>query len=137
MPSKRYSESMRPALLAELYHHEREGLQDNALETDTYLIDGLQEIATGTKIIGDIRGSGLFLGIDLVRECDSREPATDETRLAVKLLRERGVLINSTGVYENILKIRPPLVFSKENVDLLLQKLKDVLNKVQTNPNGG
>ena len=66
-----------------------------------------------------------------------REPATEEARLAVNLLRERGVLINSTGVYDNILKIRPPLVFSKENADLLLQKLREVLNKVQTNPNGG
>ena len=94
----------------------------------------MQEIATRTRIIGDIRGSGLFLGIDLVRERDSREPATDETRLAVNLLRERGVLINSTGVYDNILKIRPPLVFSRKNADLLLQKLKEVLNKVQTKP---
>ena len=122
------------AALAVLDVIEREGLQDNALETGSYLIDGLQEIATRTKIIGDIRGSGLFLGIDLVRECDSREPATDETRLAVNLLRERGVLINSTGVYDNILKIRPPLVFSRKNADLLLQKLKEVLNKVQTKP---
>jgi len=125
------------AALAVLDVIEREGLQDNALETGNYLIDGLQEIATRTRIIGDIRGSGLFLGIDLVRERNSREPATDETRLAVNLLRERGVLINSTGVYDNVLKIRPPLVFSKENADLLLQKLKEVLNKVQTNPIGG
>ena len=109
---------------------EEEGLQANALETGKYLLAGLAELATNNTIIGDIRGSGLFIGIDLVRDRDSREPATAETDRAVNLLRENGVLIHSTGQYDNVLKIRPPMVFSRENADLLLEKLEVVLNKI-------
>jgi 4-aminobutyrate aminotransferase-like enzyme len=89
--------------------------------------DGLQELATYKHIIGDIRGSGLFFGIDLVRNRDSREPATAQANKVVNRLRRHGVLIGTTGRYDNILKIRPPLVFSKENADLLVQKLDEVL----------
>ena len=72
----------------------------------------------------------MFIGIDLVRDRDSREPATAETEMAVNLLREHGVLIGSTGQYDNVLKIRPPMVFSKQNADLLLQKLGDALTTI-------
>jgi 4-aminobutyrate aminotransferase-like enzyme len=117
------------AALAVLDVIEQEGLQANALETGRYLLEGLQDLALETPLIGDIRGSGLFIGIDLVRSRDSLEPATVETARAVNLLRQHGVLIGSTGQYDNILKIRPPMVFSKENADLLLQKLKVVLRQ--------
>ena len=105
-----------------------ERYQAKALETGNYLKVGLKNLAANHPIIGDIRGNGLFLGIDLVRDQDTREPATGETHKAVNLLRHQGVLIGSTGQFDNILKIRPPMVFSKENADLLLQKLKIVLN---------
>lgn len=118
------------AALAVLEVIEQEDLQAHALETGKYLLDGLRELATNQPLIGDIRGSGLFLGIDLVRNQESREPATDETHKAVNLLRKQGVLIGSTGQYDNILKIRPPMVFSKENADLLLQKLQLVLGQL-------
>lgn len=118
------------AALAVLDVIEQEGLQANALETGNYLLEGLNNLTTNNTIIGDIRGSGLFIGIDLVRDRDSREPATSETDRAVNLLRQHGVLIGSTGQYDNILKIRPPMVFSKENADLLLQKLEIVLKQV-------
>ena len=85
-------------------------------------------------MIGDIRGSGLFIGIDLVSDRDSREPATEKANRAVNLLRQHGVLIGSTGRYDNVLKIRPPMVFSRQHADLLLQKLTQVLNEVATIP---
>ena len=118
------------AALAVLDVMEQEGLQANALDTGNYLLQGLKHLATNKAIIGDIRGSGLFIGIDLVRDRESREPATTETCRAVNLLRQNGVLIGSTGQYDNVLKIRPPMVFSKENADLLLQKLDLVLSEV-------
>lgn len=118
------------AALAVLEVIEQENLQDHALETGNYLLDGLKELATFQPLIGDIRGSGLFLGIDLVRNQETRQPATDETHKAVNLLRQHGVLIGSTGQYDNILKIRPPMVFSKDNADLLLQKLQLVLGQL-------
>jgi 4-aminobutyrate aminotransferase-like enzyme len=124
------------AALAVLEVVEQEGLQSNALETGNYLRAGLQDLAAQYDIIGDIRGSGLFIGVDLVRDRDSREPATTETDRIVNLLKERGVLISSTGRHDNILKIRPPIVFSKENADLLLGRFADVLNEVKSGPHG-
>lgn len=118
------------AALAVLEVIEQEGLQANALETGDYLLEGLRELASSTPLIGDIRGGGLFIGIDLVRDKTSREPATSETVRAVNLLRQQGVLIGSTGKFDNILKIRPPLVFSKQNADFLLQKLALVLDQL-------
>lgn len=118
------------AALAVLEVIEQEGLQANALETGDYLLEGLRELASSTPLIGDIRGGGLFIGIDLVRDKTSREPATSETMRAVNLLRQQGVLIGSTGKFDNILKIRPPLVFSKQNADFLLQKLALVLDQL-------
>ena len=118
------------AALAVLEVIEQEDLQANALETGRYILDSLLEIAANNDIIGDVRGSGLFIGIDLVRDRNSREPATAETNSAVNMLRERGVLINSTGPYDNILKIRPPLVFTRQNADLLLEKLEGVLAEI-------
>ena len=118
------------AALAVLEVIEEQDLQVNALETGNYLLTGLKELASNHDLIGDIRGSGMFIGIDLVRDRDSREPATAETEMAVNLLREHGVLIGSTGQYDNVLKIRPPMVFSKQNADLLLQKLGDTLTTI-------
>ena len=118
------------AALAVLDIIEKRDLQAKALETGNYLSDGLMDLASNNPIIGDVRGTGLFLGIDLVRDQDTREPATAETHKAVNLLRNQGVLIGSTGQFDNILKIRPPMVFSKENADLLLQKLKIVLERL-------
>ncbi|MGB5291455.1 MAG: aminotransferase class III-fold pyridoxal phosphate-dependent enzyme [Lysobacterales bacterium] len=122
------------AALAVLEVIEQEGLQAHALETGKYLLEGLKELATNQPLIGDIRGSGLFVGIDLVRNRESREPATDETQTAVNLLRQQGILIGSTGQHDNILKVRPPMVFSKENADLLLQKLQLVLGQLNKTP---
>ena len=117
------------AALAVLDVVEQQDLQTKALETGTHLIDGLKMLAADNELIGDIRGSGLFIGIDLVRDRASREPATTETEKVVNRLRHLGVLIGSTGQYDNILKIRPPLVFSKEHADLLLEKLGIALDE--------
>lgn len=118
------------AALAVLKVIEEQDLQVKALETGNYLLTGLKEIASNSHLIGDVRGSGMFIGIDLIRDHKTREPATAETERAVNLLRESGVLIGSTGQYDNVLKIRPPMVFSKLNADLLLQKLGDILTTI-------
>jgi len=115
------------AALAVLDIVEQQELQAKALETGNYLKEGLKQLAADHRLIGDIRGTGLFLGIDLVRNFENHEPAVSETKKAVNLLRHNGVLIGSTGQYDNVLKIRPPMVFSKNNADLLLQKLRIVL----------
>jgi 4-aminobutyrate aminotransferase-like enzyme len=115
------------AVMAVLDVIEGEQLQANALEVGTYLKKALEKLAGEFEIIGDVRGSGLYIGIDLVRDKETREPAGDAARRIVNDLRKRGVLIGLTGPHENVLKIRPPLVFSKENADFLLDRLTESL----------
>jgi 4-aminobutyrate aminotransferase-like enzyme len=86
----------------------------------------LEALAAQHSIIGDIRGCGFFVGVELVRDPMSREPATAETRRVVNGLRERRVRISASGPFVNILKIRPPLPFSRTNADLFLSTLDNV-----------
>jgi len=123
--------------LAVLEVIEQEGLQANARVVGDYLLEGLRNLAPGAPLIGDVRGGGLFIGIELVRDKSSLEPATAETARAVNLLRQHGVLIGSTGKFDNVLKIRPPLVFSMENADFLLRKLALVLDLVRREDDRG
>jgi 4-aminobutyrate aminotransferase-like enzyme len=102
-----------------------EGLVENAAQTGAYLRQGLAGLAERHPVIGDIRGQGLLLGVELVDE--ARAPAAGHARKVTEALRERGILISATGPAGNVLKIRPPLVFQREHADLLLQALDEVL----------
>ena len=106
---------------------ETENLQQNALEVGQHLIDGLNDLATRHESIGDIRGSGLFLAVDLVNDRETREPATETTSRVVNGLRDRGILTGSIGPGDNILKLRPPMVFSTEDADYFLGIVDEVL----------
>lgn len=106
-----------------------EQLQQNADRIGRYLKSGLQSLQKRHDIIGDVRGLGLFLGIDLVRNRDTREPATDEASYVANRLRERGVLTGTDGPHHNVIKLRPPLIFSKEDADLFLAMLDSVLEE--------
>jgi 4-aminobutyrate aminotransferase-like enzyme len=109
---------------------EGEKLRDNAHIVGAHLRTGLESLAQRYQIIGDIRAAGLFVGVELVRCRASKEPARDETARVVNGLRERRVLISAAGPSANILKIRPPLVFSKDNADLFLTALDETLAEV-------
>jgi 4-aminobutyrate aminotransferase-like enzyme len=102
---------------------EGENLQANALDVGRYLQKGLNELGQRHDLIGEVRGSGLFTGVELVRDHESREAAGDEASVIVNHMRELGVLISNTGPRGNVLKIRGPMVFSRENADFLLEKL--------------
>jgi 4-aminobutyrate aminotransferase-like enzyme len=106
---------------------EREGLRENARVVGEYALAGLATLRDRHDIIGDVRGQGLFFGAELVTDRRSKVPATAETRRVVNAMRDRGVLVSRIGVHDNVLKIRPPMPFSKENADLLLATLDDVL----------
>jgi 4-aminobutyrate aminotransferase-like enzyme len=109
---------------------EEESLQQNALDVGQYLTDGVNDLAGRHESIGEIRGSGLFLGVDLVKNRETREPASELASLVVNRLRDRGVLIGSIGPHDNILKLRPPMVFSRENADYFLGIVDEVLAAV-------
>jgi 4-aminobutyrate aminotransferase-like enzyme/Ser/Thr protein kinase RdoA (MazF antagonist) len=102
-----------------------EGLVENAAQTGAYLREGLAGLAERHPVIGDVRGQGLLLGVELVDE--ARAPAAGLARKVTEALRERAILISATGPAGNVLKIRPPLVFRREHADLLLQALDEVL----------
>jgi 4-aminobutyrate aminotransferase-like enzyme/Ser/Thr protein kinase RdoA (MazF antagonist) len=113
------------AALAVLAVIEDEGLVANAAETGSYLRQGLEALAARHPVIGDVRGEGLLLGVELVDE--ERVPAAGRAGQVTEAMRERGILISTTGPAGNVLKIRPPLVFQREHADLLLQTLDEVL----------
>jgi len=108
---------------------ESQGLQRNALEVGEYIKAGVADLAARHAIVGDIRGTGLFLGIDLITDRETRGPAGAAARRVHNAMRERGVLLGTTGPHENVLKIRPPMVFSRDNADLLLDRLDEVLGQ--------
>jgi 4-aminobutyrate aminotransferase-like enzyme len=99
---------------------EQEDLQQNALEVGGYLVDGLWKLAERHESIGDVRGSGFFLGLELVEDRETKRPATSLTRTVVNDLRNRGLLTGSIGPDANILKLRCPMIFSSENADYAL-----------------
>ena len=101
------------AALAVLDVIEREFLKENALRIGTLLGNEIRELGSRYPMIGDVRGGGLFIGVELVRNRETLEPATSETRTLVNLMREDGVLIGVEGAYDNVLKIRPPLVLAR------------------------
>ena len=109
---------------------EREGLMGNAQRVGAYLRDRLRELASKHPLIGDVRGAGLFVGVELVTDREAKTPATAETVRVVNGMRERGVLLSGTGEHANILKIRPPLVFSEGNADLLVGTMDGVLGEM-------
>jgi len=113
--------------LAVLEVLEEEHLQQNAQRIGNRLIAGLHELQQRHVLIGDVRGSGLFLGLDLVRDRATRQPAMEEASYVVNRLRDRGILTGTDGPYHNVIKLRPPLIFSEADADLFLTTLDGVL----------
>ncbi len=106
--------------LAVLNVIEEENLQQNAIDVGQYLVDGLWKLAEKHASIGDVRGTGFFLGLELVEDRATKIPATALTKSIVNDLRNRGLLTGSIGPDANILKLRCPMVFSLENADYAL-----------------
>ena len=106
---------------------EEEHLVENARAVGAYTLARLKKLADRHELIGDVRGSGLFFAVELVSDRKAKTPATEQTKKLVNLMRERGVLISRIGTHDNILKIRPPMQFSKENADLLVDTLDQVM----------
>lgn len=107
---------------------EDEKLQENALAVGEYARAGFNRLADKHALIGNIRGSGLFMGIELVLDRTTKEPASDITTRVINRMRERGVLMGKLGIHQNTTKIRPPMPFSKDNADYMLSILDDVLS---------
>jgi 4-aminobutyrate aminotransferase-like enzyme len=102
---------------------EAERLPENALATGRYLTAKLEALKSRHELIGDVRGAGLFLGVELVRDRETLEPATTEAGDVVNLMREAGVLASTDGPFDNVIKIKPPMVFGVREADIFADEL--------------
>jgi 4-aminobutyrate aminotransferase-like enzyme/Ser/Thr protein kinase RdoA (MazF antagonist) len=111
-----------------------ENLPQNALRVGARWMERLCELQTRHALIGDVRGSGLFLGIDLVNDRSSRAPATEQASYIVNRLRDRGILAGTDGPFHNVIKLRPPLIFADSDADLFATTLDEILREDPANP---
>ena len=115
------------AALAVLDVLHEEKLQENAAVVGKFLIARLKSFQEEFPIIGDVRGSGFFIGVELVKNRDSLEPAPEHASYVTERMKEQGILISTDGIRHNVLKIRPPMVFTQRNAELLVSTMNDVL----------
>ena len=106
---------------------EDEGLRENAAAVGGRLLEGLEYLRDRHPPVGDARGRGLFTGIEFVRTVDDLEPAADLADAAVQRARDRGLLLSTDGPDHNVIKMKPPLVFSEADADLLISNLDAIL----------
>ena len=109
-----------------------EGLQQRALDVGGHLKAGLAELADRHEPIGDVRGRGLFQGIELVHDREGREPDRELAARVVEAARTRGVLLSTDGPDANVIKIKPPMVFSTANVDRVVRELDRAFEQVRS-----
>lgn len=109
-------------------------LQDNALRAGQYFATRLRALQEKHALIGDVRGLGLFLGIDLVLDRETREPAPAQASYVVNRLRACGVLAGTDGPFNNVIKLRPPLIFSEADADLFVAALGNILAEDPAQP---
>jgi 4-aminobutyrate aminotransferase-like enzyme len=113
---------------------EVEQLQQNALRVGNGLLRRLKRLQERYPLIGDVRGSGLFLGLDLVQDRATREAATEQASYICNRLRERGILTGTDGPYHNVIKLRPPLIFSEADTELFVTTLDAILGEDRAQP---
>ncbi len=107
-----------------------EQLQTHALRVGDRMLNGLRLLMDRYPLIGDVRGSGLFLGVELVRDHETLEPAPEEASYITNRFRELGILLGVDGPYHNVIKIRPPMPFSESDADLLIATMGRVLSEL-------
>lgn len=108
-----------------------EKMQQHAKETGDYLLQLLKDLMSKHAIIGDVRGHGLFVGAELVKDRATKEPAIPEIDKIVQAMKARGFLLSTDGPLHNVLKIKPPLVFTRNNALQMVQQLDAVLSAMQ------
>lgn len=111
-----------------------EGLMENAQVRGTQMMSGLEALAERHALIGDVRGRGLFTGVEMVTDRVERGPATRQTSYILNRMREERILIGCEGPDNNILKIRPPLTIDAEDVEMLLDRLDAILSETASQP---
>lgn len=117
--------------LATIEAIETENLRENARQVGAYLKSRLLEMQQRHPLIGEIRGMGLMLGMEFVRDRESREPAKDEAHDVAELAKEHGLLVGTSGIFGNTIRLTPPLCFTKDDADFAADCLDQALAEVQ------
>jgi alanine-glyoxylate transaminase/(R)-3-amino-2-methylpropionate-pyruvate transaminase len=110
---------------------EEDGLQENSRVVGARFKDGLERLQRIHPLIGDVRGMGLMLGVELVRDRDTKTPAKEETLDILEAAREMGVLLGKGGLDGNVLRIKPPMCITAADVDYALEVLDHALARVE------
>ena len=108
---------------------QEENLQENSLRVGNDLMNEVNKLQKEYPLIADVRGSGLFIGIELIDDVNQMTPATSKAKYLVNRMRHRGILLSTDGPDENVIKIKPPLCFDDKNVDFFLTNLESVLKE--------
>ncbi len=109
---------------------ERDNLQQNCCEVGDYLINSLKNLQTKYEAIGDVRGSGLMIGVELVKNRETKEPYQELTAQIHELSKDLGLIIGKGGFYRNVLRIKPPLCITKADADFIIQVLDFCFNSL-------
>lgn len=108
-----------------------EGLQAHALDVGAHLLLRLRDLQQRHDLIGDVRGSGLFIGVELVRDRNTLTPATEEARAIVARMRELGVLVGTDGPFHNVIKIRGPMPLTVDDADIIVRAFAAAMHQVR------
>jgi 4-aminobutyrate aminotransferase-like enzyme len=109
---------------------EQEEMQQHAKETGEYLLEGLRKLMKKHPVIGDVRGHGFFIGAEMVKDRNTLEPAVPEIDMIIEKVKTKGYLLSTDGPLHNVLKIKPPMPFNKQNADELLQYIEEALDEL-------
>ncbi|MHA2002717.1 MAG: aspartate aminotransferase family protein [Candidatus Thorarchaeota archaeon] len=109
--------------LANINYIQESGLVENSAKIGKVFMDELEDMQKKRPLIGDVRGRGLMIGIELVKDPTSKEPAKEETKRLVEQLKNAGVIIGLGGIFKNVLRLQPPLVISEEQAKTVLEKM--------------
>jgi 4-aminobutyrate aminotransferase-like enzyme len=115
------------AALANIQVMLEERIPENALKVGRFLFERLQDLARKYALIGDVRGKGLMIGVELVKDRESKEPAVEETTKVREEMRKRGILVGKGGTSRSVLRIQPPLIMTEAQAQTVIDSLDDSL----------
>jgi alanine-glyoxylate transaminase/(R)-3-amino-2-methylpropionate-pyruvate transaminase len=118
--------------LATLEVIDKEGTQANSQKVGNYLKEKLTSLMDRHRLIGEVRGLGLMLGVELVKDRNTKEPATAETADLMERTKNRGLLIGKGGFFGNVLRIKPPMCINLSDADFIVDTLDKVLGEIET-----